>query len=93
MKNKNLKRLLKGSEKNFLISTENGVGIVGDKVEVLTQFTELVRKLREAISDEELKNAFELSFKTNEELEKIALEKPGNLLKTLKEISGDKDNE
>lgn len=75
MGNKNVKRLLKDSEDSCLISTKNGIGVVGNKKSVLIQFMMLVRKLRENISDETLKSVFEDAFKTEEELIKELIDK------------------
>lgn len=70
MENKNIKRLLKDSEDSCLISTKNGIGVVGNEKSVLLQFTMLVRKLRQVIPDRLLRKVFESSFKTEEQLVK-----------------------
>lgn len=68
MKDKNLERLLKGSERNYLIATKNGTGVVGKGPEVLAHFSMLVKNLRESIPDELIKTAFENGFKSTDTL-------------------------
>lgn len=68
MKNKDLERLIKGSERSYLIATKNGTGVVGRMPDVLTQFALLVQNLRENIPDELLKSTFEDSFKSTDTL-------------------------
>ena len=80
MKNKNVKKLLKGSEESYLIATKNGTGSSGLIPDVLTQFVLLTKNLRRNIPDKMIKEAFELSFKTEKELEE-------KLLKSMKELS------
>mgnify|MGYP004542141937 CR=1 FL=1 len=89
MEDKNIERLIKGSEQSYLIATKNGTGVVGTMPAVLSQFSLLVRNLRESISDKKIKEAFELGFKTDKELEKIKVEKCEKLLKKLLEKLGD----
>lgn len=89
MKDKNIERLLKGSEKSYLIATKNGTGVVGNGADVLAQFTLLVKNLRENISDETIKKAFELGFKTDKEIEKEVVKAFEETLKKLLEKLGD----
>ena len=75
MKNENLKKLLKDSEDSYIISTKRGVGIIGDGINVLTQFRMLTEKLKYYFSEDLLREIFELSFenksKFNKKEEKI----------------------
>lgn len=81
MKNKDIEKLLKGSEKSYLISTKNGSGVSGNIADVLTQFIMLVNNLRENIPDKLLKSVFEDCFKSEDTLLDELLDK----LKKLKE--------
>ena len=75
MKNKNIERFIKGSEKSYLIATRNGTGVVGTLPEVLTHFALLVKNLRQNIPDELLKSTFEDSFKSADTLLEELLDK------------------
>lgn len=81
MKNKDIEKLLKGSEKSYLISTKNGSGVSGNIADVLTQFIMLVNNLRKNIPDKLLKSVFEDCFKSEDTLLDELLDK----LKKLKE--------
>lgn len=70
MKNKNLKKLLKDSENSYIISTKRGVGIIGDGVNVLTQFGMLTEALKYRFPEELLREIFELSFENKSKLSK-----------------------
>lgn len=56
MKNENLKKLLKDSENSYIISTKRGVGIIGDGVNVLTQFGMLPEALKYRFPEELLED-------------------------------------
>ncbi len=75
MKNENLKKLLKDSEDSYIISTKRGVGIIGNGINVLTQFEMLTEALKSRFPEEVLREVFELGFKNkskiNEKEEKI----------------------
>lgn len=97
-----LKELLDGSENSFIISTKNGTGTCGSKPDMLTQYILLGRSLNKILSKRVLKEAFELIFKSDDELLK-ELEKKNKenkdlnslkkLLDSLDELFGDEDNE
>ena len=70
MKNENLKKLLKDSEDSYIISTKRGVGIIGDGINVLTQFRMLTEKLKYCFSEDLLREIFELSFENKSKLNK-----------------------
>lgn len=70
MKNENLKKLLKDSEDSYIISTKRGVGIIGDGINVLTQFRMLTEYLKYRFPEELLREIFELSFKNEEKIQK-----------------------
>lgn len=70
MKNENLKKLLKDSEDSYIISTKRGVGIIGDGINVLTQFEMLTEKLKYYFSEDLLREIFELSFENKSKLNK-----------------------
>lgn len=70
MKNENLKKLLKDSENSYIISTKRGVGIIGDGVNVLTQFGMLTEALKYHFPEELLREIFELSFENKSKLSK-----------------------
>lgn len=99
---KKLKELLDGSENSFIISTKNGAGICGSKPDMLTQYILLGRSLNKILSKRVLKEAFELIFKSDDELLKeLEKKKKENkdlnslkkLLDSLDELFGDEDNE
>ena len=70
MKNENLKKLLKDSENSYIISTKRGVGIIGDGVNVLTQFGMLTEALKYRFPEELLREIFELSFENKSKISK-----------------------
>lgn len=70
MKNENLKKLLKDSEDSYIISTKRGVGIIGDGINVLTQFRMLTEYLKYRFPEELLREIFELSFENKSKLSK-----------------------
>lgn len=97
-----LKELLDGSENSFIIATENGTGTCGSKADMLTQYILLGRSLNKILSKRVLKEAFELIFKSDDELLKeLEKKKKENkdlnslkkLLDSLDELLGDEDNE
>ena len=99
---KKLKELLDGSENSFIISTKNGTRICGSKPDMLTQYILLGRSLNKILSKRVLKEAFELIFKSDDELLKeLEKKKKENkdlnslkkLLDSLDELFGDEDNE
>ena len=83
MENKDFKKLLKGSEKTYLLTTNNGCAVEGTIPETLTMITMTIRSLRENFDDEMLKHACEMAFKTKEELEILTLEAMKNMLEKL----------
>lgn len=97
-----LKELLDGSENSFIIATKKGTGTCGSKSDMLTQYILLGRSLNKILSERVLKEAFELIFKSDDELLK-ELEKKNKenknlnslkkLLDSLDELLGDEDNE
>lgn len=87
MKNKEFKELLKGSEKTYLLTTNNGCAVEGTIPETLTMLTMTIRSLRENINDEMLKHAFELAFKNEEELKILTLEAMKNMLDRLGDMN------
>lgn len=73
MKNENLKKLkklLKNSEDSYIISTKRGVGIIGDGINVLTQFGMLTATLKNSFPENLLREIFELSFKNKSKISK-----------------------
>ena len=70
MKNENLKKLLKDSEDSYIISTKRGVGIIGDGINVLTQFVMLIKTLKNSFPENLLREIFELSFENKSKLSK-----------------------
>lgn len=68
MKNENLKKLLKDSEDSYIISTKKGVGIIGDGINVLTQFVMLIKTLKSRFPEEMLREVFELGFKNKSKI-------------------------
>lgn len=68
MKNENLKKLLKDSEYSYIISTKRGVGIIGDGINVLTQFVMLIKTLKSRFPEEMLREVFELGFKNKSKI-------------------------
>lgn len=70
MKNENLKKLLKDSEDSYIISTKRGVGIIGDGINVLTQFVMLIETLKNSFPENLLREIFELSFENKSKLSK-----------------------
>lgn len=70
MKNENLKKLLKDSENSYIISTKREVGIIGDGINVLTQFGMLTETLKYRFPEELLREIFELSFENKSKLSK-----------------------
>lgn len=73
MKNENLKKLkklLKNSEDSYIISTKRGVGIIGDGINVLTQFGMLTATLKNSFPENLLREIFELSFENKSKLSK-----------------------
>lgn len=70
MENESLKKLLKDSENSYIISTKKGVGIIGDGINVLTQFRMLTEKLKYYFSEDLLREIFELSFENKSKLNK-----------------------
>lgn len=70
MKNENLKKLLKDSEDSYIISTKRGVGIIGDGINVLTQFGMLIETLKNSFPENLLREIFELSFENKSKLSK-----------------------
>lgn len=70
MKNENLKKLLKDSEDSYIISTKRGVGIIGDGINVLTQFRMVTEALKYRFPEEMLREIFELSFENKSKLSK-----------------------
>lgn len=97
-----LKELLEGSENSFIIATKNGTGTCGSKPDMLTQYILLGRALNKILSEKVLKEAFELIFKSdNELLKELEKKKKGNkdlnslkkLLDSLDELLGDEDDE
>ena len=85
---RNIEELLKGAE-CILIATDNGVGIVGTGVEVLTYYTQLTKQIAQNIDKEMLENAFQNAFKKPEEL----LDDIKGLLEKMKEMMGGKEND
>ncbi len=67
---KNLKKLLKDSEDSYIISTKRGVGIIGDGINVLTQFGMLTATLKNSFPENLLREIFELSFENKSKLSK-----------------------
>ncbi len=99
---KRLKELLDGSENSFIIATKNGTGTCGSKPDMLTQYILLGRSLNKILSENVLKEAFELIFKSDDELlkeiekknkENKDLNSLKKLLDLLDELLGDEDNE
>ena len=84
---KDIKKLLKGTE-CVLISTDNGVGIEGNGVRVLSAFNMLVIQLRQNFSDKVIKEVFENSFLSEKEI----FEKVLKSLEKIKDKLGE-DNE
>ena len=73
MKNENLKKLkklLKDSEDSYIISTKRGVGIIGNGINVLTQFGMLIATLKNSFPENLLREIFELSFENKSKLSK-----------------------
>ena len=70
MKNEYFKKLLKDSENSYIISTKRGVGIIGDGINVLTQFGMLTEALKYRFPEELLREIFELSFENKSKLSK-----------------------
>lgn len=70
MKNENLKKLLKDSEDSYIISTKRGVGIIGDGINVLTQFGMLIETLKNSFPENLLREIFELNFENKSKLSK-----------------------
>jgi hypothetical protein len=83
MKNKDIEKLLQGSEKTFLLVTPNGIAVDGTTSEVMTLLSCAIKGLREDIPDEMLKHAFELAFKSEEELKILTLEAMKNMIDIL----------
>lgn len=70
--NENIQKLLKDSEAHMLI-TDNGVSVHGTKLTILTLISMLSENLKKnGFGEEELKRAFELGFKTQDELENLS---------------------
>lgn len=99
---KRLKELLDGSENSFIIATKNGTGTCGSQYDMLTQYILLGRSLNKILSENVLKEAFELIFKSDDELlkeiekknkENKDLNSLKKLLDLLDELLGDEDNE
>ena len=67
---KNLKKLLKDSEDSYIISTKRGVGIIGDGINVLTQFGMLIETLKNSFPENLLREIFELNFENKSKLSK-----------------------
>lgn len=65
---KEIDRLLKNAE-YVVLATSNGVGALGIKPRILTGFSKLTGALTEAFGEEEMREIFELAFKSNEELQ------------------------
>lgn len=70
MKNENLKKLLKDSEDSYIISTKRGVGIIGNGINVLTQFGMLIETLKNSFPENLLREIFELNFENKSKLSK-----------------------
>ena len=80
MKNKEFKELLKGSEETYILVTHNGCTAAGTTPEIMTMLALMTKTLREDINDEMLKHAFELAFKTEDEIKILTLEAMKNML-------------
>lgn len=83
MKNRDIEKLLQGSEKTFLLVTPNGIAVEGTTPEIMTLLSCAIKELREDIPDEMLKHACELPFKTDEELRILTLEAMKNMIDRL----------
>lgn len=110
MKNKNINEeirkfcdeITKTENKVAILFTNKGIKIAGNRAHLLTALTMILKKMREetGIPEELLKNAFELSKKSDSEFEEQAkavdekndenkIEKIEKLLNLLKEISNE----
>lgn len=91
MKNENLKKLkklLKNSEDSYIISTKRGVGIIGDGINVLTQFGMLTATLKNSFPENLLREIFELSFENKSKLSKRKKRYKRKLMNFLKNCWG-----
>lgn len=89
MKNENLKKLLKDSENSYIISTKRGVGIIGNGINVLTQFEMLTEALKSRFPEEVLREVFELGFKNKSKIREKEEKIQKKIDELFKELLGD----
>lgn len=78
--------LLNKSENTYIVVTPSGAALSGNDTEILSMLGSLLKSMREDYSEEQLKRVFDLSAKSEKELEKMALEFVQDMLNKLKGI-------
>ena len=82
--NKQIQKLLKGAE-CALVSTDKGIGVVGNASTVLVMYTLLTKNLAENLPKELIEDAFEKAFMNEKELLKELKDKLDELMKKMEE--------